>query len=336
MVGSVVQPVVRVDGLRLDPEQVGDLLDDHVVDERGELESSRARSSIGQRWTTRRTVAPAVLDARERDRVEVERVGGLGRRDLLDRELELGELVAPRRSRCSTASSTRSSNCSARLRSRGIAASASGPRGPRPRRSRLRRAVRAAESGQRLAVERSEHDPQRRRAASPPTPHRRHGAARLGQSAGAGPARGVASSAVRPVRRCSRAACGQPAVATLTYVYSDSTAVLGPLATYAEPHCYDLCARHSERLTAPRGWEVIRLAPDPDALVPTHDDLEALANAVREAAQARSTPSRSALASRSAAAVTCACCAASPDQPPADDRDAGRRGPTRLSRRAPT
>ena len=88
------------------------------------------------------------------------------------------------------------------------------------------------------------------------------------------------------MRRCSRAACGQPAVATLTYVYSDSTAVLGPLATYAEPHCYDLCSRHSERLTAPRGWEVIRLAPDPDALSPTHDDLEALANAVREAAQA--------------------------------------------------
>ena len=66
-----------------------------------------------------------------------------------------------------------------------------------------------------------------------------------------------------PVRRCSRTACGRPAVATLTYVYADSTAVLGPLATYAEPHCYDLCVAHSERLTAPRGWEVLRLAPDP-------------------------------------------------------------------------
>ena len=72
-------------------------------------------------------------------------------------------------------------------------------------------------------------------------------------------------------------------MATLTYVYADSTAVLGPLATYAEPHCYDLCAAHSERLTAPRGWEVVRLAPDPDALGPSSDDLEALANAVREA-----------------------------------------------------
>jgi len=90
---------------------------------------------------------------------------------------------------------------------------------------------------------------------------------------------------VSPVRRCSRTACTRPAVATLTYVYADSTAVLGPLATYAEPHCYDLCAEHAERLTAPRGWEVVRLAPDPDALKPSSDDLEALADAVREAAR---------------------------------------------------
>ncbi len=74
---------------------------------------------------------------------------------------------------------------------------------------------------------------------------------------------------------------------TLTYVYADSTAVLGPLATYAEPHCYDLCSQHSERLTVPRGWEVIRLAPDPESLRPSADDLEALANAVREAARPR-------------------------------------------------
>jgi Protein of unknown function (DUF3499) len=90
---------------------------------------------------------------------------------------------------------------------------------------------------------------------------------------------------VSPVRRCSRTACGRPAVATLTYVYADSTAVLGPLATFAEPHCYDLCTAHSERLTAPRGWEVVRLAPDPSALSPSSDDLVALADAVREAAR---------------------------------------------------
>jgi Protein of unknown function (DUF3499) len=86
-------------------------------------------------------------------------------------------------------------------------------------------------------------------------------------------------------RGCSRPGCKQPAVYTLTYVYRDSTAVLGPLAAYVEPHCYDLCADHAGRLTAPLGWEVVRLplqAADP---VPADgDDLEALANAVREAA----------------------------------------------------
>ncbi len=61
--------------------------------------------------------------------------------------------------------------------------------------------------------------------------------------------------------------------------------MLGPLATYAEPHCYDLCAHHSERLTAPRGWEVVRLAVDTSAPRPSGDDLEALADAVREAAR---------------------------------------------------
>ena len=88
-----------------------------------------------------------------------------------------------------------------------------------------------------------------------------------------------------PVRRCSRTACRRPAVATLTYVYGDQTAVLGPLATFAEPHAYDLCDEHSERLSAPRGWEVMRLAPDPDSIGPSSDDLLALADAVREAAR---------------------------------------------------
>jgi hypothetical protein len=64
------------------------------------------------------------------------------------------------------------------------------------------------------------------------------------------------------------------------------TAVVGPLATYAEPHAYDLCDAHSERLSAPRGWEVLRLAHDAQQ-GPSSDDLLALADAVREAAQPR-------------------------------------------------
>lgn len=90
---------------------------------------------------------------------------------------------------------------------------------------------------------------------------------------------------MRSVRLCSRSACGRPAVATLTYVYSDSTAVLGPLAQLAEPHSYDLCSVHAERLTAPRGWEVVRLLPEFEPLAPSRDDLLALADAVREAAR---------------------------------------------------
>lgn len=72
-------------------------------------------------------------------------------------------------------------------------------------------------------------------------------------------------------------------MATLTYVYADSTAVLGPLAQNAEPHSYDLCVEHAERLTAPRGWEVVRLTPEFTPAPPSRDDLLALADAVREA-----------------------------------------------------
>jgi hypothetical protein len=90
---------------------------------------------------------------------------------------------------------------------------------------------------------------------------------------------------VSPLRRCSRTACARSAVATLTYVYSDSTAVVGPLATYAEPHSYDLCEIHAHGLTAPRGWEVLRLDIDAERAVPGIDDLAALADAVREAAR---------------------------------------------------
>jgi len=70
-------------------------------------------------------------------------------------------------------------------------------------------------------------------------------------------------------RPCSRQTCKEPAVATLTYVYADSMAVLGPLSVKAEPHSYDLCASHAERLSVPQGWSVLRIheqdpEPQPD------------------------------------------------------------------------
>ncbi len=87
------------------------------------------------------------------------------------------------------------------------------------------------------------------------------------------------------LRKCTRQLCAKPAVATLTYIYSDSTAVLGPLAAIAEPHTYDLCKIHAQKLTTPRGWELIRLEAEPTTQTPSSDDLLALANAVREAAR---------------------------------------------------
>ena len=82
-------------------------------------------------------------------------------------------------------------------------------------------------------------------------------------------------------RRCCRPGCPHYAVATLTFVYSDSTAVVGPLATVPEPHSWDLCVGHADRITAPRGWELVRHA-GPLPSHPDEDDLVALADAVRE------------------------------------------------------
>jgi hypothetical protein len=71
-------------------------------------------------------------------------------------------------------------------------------------------------------------------------------------------------AAVVILRPCSRQMCREPAVATLTYVYADSMAVLGPLSASAEPHSYDLCEHHAERLSAPQGWSVLRIASPED------------------------------------------------------------------------
>lgn len=115
-------------------------------------------------------------------------------------------------------------------------------------------------------------------------------------------------------RQCSRPACKLAAVYTLTYVYRDSTAVLGPLAASVEPHCYDLCARHADRMTAPRGWDVVRLPlVQPAEEITDPDDLEALANAVREATATRK-----------------------PAEPTGQGVEVGRRGHLRVLRSAPS
>ncbi|MBK4138905.1 DUF3499 domain-containing protein [Corynebacterium macginleyi] len=80
-------------------------------------------------------------------------------------------------------------------------------------------------------------------------------------------------------RHCSRPGCGRSAVATLTYAYADQTAVVGPLAEEDNPHSWDLCSTHRDRISAPVGWELVRV----DRIeLDEDDDLMALAQAVKE------------------------------------------------------
>ena len=86
----------------------------------------------------------------------------------------------------------------------------------------------------------------------------------------------------RGVRLCSRSGCRNIASRTLIYVYSESTAVLGPLATFAEPHTYDLCELHSTRMSVPVGWTIINKVVENLQTGPSTDDLMAIADAIRE------------------------------------------------------
>ena len=90
--------------------------------------------------------------------------------------------------------------------------------------------------------------------------------------------------AVISVRHCSKPGCSRPAVATLTYDYSDSTAVVGSLSAAADPNAYDLCEHHANSLTVPRGWQIVRLQTTFEPAPPSGDDLMALVDAVRQAA----------------------------------------------------
>lgn len=92
---------------------------------------------------------------------------------------------------------------------------------------------------------------------------------------------------VKLPRQCCRPGCARPAVATLTFVYAESTAVIGPLASSAEPHSWDLCDEHARRITVPRGWEMLRSERGFSAPLAEDYELTALAEAVREASTGR-------------------------------------------------
>ncbi|WP_091280203.1 DUF3499 domain-containing protein [Arcanobacterium phocae] len=88
-----------------------------------------------------------------------------------------------------------------------------------------------------------------------------------------------------PIRHCSRGACKNLAVATMTYDYKQATAVLGPLSPVPLPGAFDLCSQHAHTVTVPVGWQMIRLKTEFEPVPPSTDDLTALADAIREASR---------------------------------------------------
>ena len=57
-------------------------------------------------------------------------------------------------------------------------------------------------------------------------------------------------------RHCSRSGCAQTATSTLTYQYGRAMVWLDDLTPERDPHGYDLCERHSTRLSVPNGWRL--------------------------------------------------------------------------------
>jgi hypothetical protein len=57
-------------------------------------------------------------------------------------------------------------------------------------------------------------------------------------------------------RQCSRTGCAEPAIATLSYQYARSLVWVDELSESRDPHSYDLCQRHTARLSVPNGWRL--------------------------------------------------------------------------------
>lgn len=57
-------------------------------------------------------------------------------------------------------------------------------------------------------------------------------------------------------RQCSRTGCSERAQVTLSYDYARSQVWLDLLTNERDPHAYDLCPRHAERLSVPQGWHL--------------------------------------------------------------------------------
>lgn len=93
---------------------------------------------------------------------------------------------------------------------------------------------------------------------------------------------------MRSNRTCDNFSCTEPAVASLTYNYTEATAVIGPLPPQKHAGVTEFCEAHANSFNAPQGWQVVRLTFSTEPASPSETDLAALAQAIRDAAsQAR-------------------------------------------------
>jgi Protein of unknown function (DUF3499) len=56
------------------------------------------------------------------------------------------------------------------------------------------------------------------------------------------------------VRGCAKAGCEEPAGVTIGLRYADRVVVMSDLAPRFDPNLLELCDRHADTLTLPRGW----------------------------------------------------------------------------------
>jgi len=78
------------------------------------------------------------------------------------------------------------------------------------------------------------------------------------------------SSGQHSSRHCSRPGCSEEAAVTLTYDYAQSQVWLDRLAGERDPHAYDLCVRHADRLTPPNGWQLRDRRPAAESTRPRY------------------------------------------------------------------
>ena len=81
-------------------------------------------------------------------------------------------------------------------------------------------------------------------------------------------------------RICVKPGCGNKVTAAFTYVYADSTIVIGNLPPMAEPDAYEICNEHVKNFIAPRGWKIIRLQTETQTKELGETELEELAKAI--------------------------------------------------------